>query len=82
MKLSPQTERKLPQALIILTIRFRSVPTAAVGAPDALNACGELVRPGVIQAEIVEAGIASLLVMRGSKNHSSNCQITQGVIYG
>jgi putative transposase len=31
--------------------------TAAVGAPDALNACGELVRPGVIQAEIVEAGI-------------------------
>jgi hypothetical protein len=29
--------------------------TAAVGAPDALNACGELVRPGVIQAEIVEA---------------------------
>ena len=34
------------------------IPTAAVGAPDALNACGELVRPGVIQAEIVEAGIA------------------------
>jgi putative transposase len=32
--------------------------TAAVGAPDALNACGELVSPGVIQAKIVEAGIA------------------------
>lgn len=32
--------------------------TAAVGAPDALNACGELVRPGSFQAEIVEAGIA------------------------
>jgi putative transposase len=31
---------------------------AAVGAPDAQNACGELVRPGVIQAEIVEARIA------------------------
>ncbi|MBN3869241.1 MAG: IS200/IS605 family element RNA-guided endonuclease TnpB [Nostoc sp.] len=31
---------------------------AAVGAPDALNAYGELVRPGVIQAEIVEVGIA------------------------
>jgi tRNA(adenine34) deaminase len=27
----------------------------SVGAPDALNACGELVRPGVIQAQIVEA---------------------------
>ncbi|UKP01018.1 IS200/IS605 family element RNA-guided endonuclease TnpB [Nostoc sp. UHCC 0870] len=31
---------------------------AAVGAPDAQNACGELVSPGAIQAEIVEAGIA------------------------
>ncbi len=35
----------------------------AVGAPEALNACGELVRPGVIQAEIVEAGITPLLVV-------------------
>ncbi|TVP56418.1 MAG: transposase [Nodularia sp. (in: Bacteria)] len=34
------------------------IPTAAVGTPDALNACGELIRPGVIQAKIVEAGIA------------------------
>ncbi|MEH1999959.1 MAG: IS200/IS605 family element RNA-guided endonuclease TnpB [Nostoc sp.] len=31
---------------------------AAVGIPEALNACGELVRPGAIQAQIVEAGIA------------------------
>ncbi|MEH2089821.1 MAG: IS200/IS605 family element RNA-guided endonuclease TnpB [Nostoc sp.] len=31
--------------------------TAAVGIPEALNACGELVRPGAIQAKIVEAGI-------------------------
>ncbi len=31
---------------------------AAVGAPDALNACGELVSPGLFQAEVVEAGIA------------------------
>ncbi|KAB8314293.1 IS200/IS605 family element transposase accessory protein TnpB [Tolypothrix campylonemoides VB511288] len=31
---------------------------AAVGIPEALNACGELVRPGAIQAEIVETGIA------------------------
>ncbi|MEH2316376.1 IS200/IS605 family element RNA-guided endonuclease TnpB [Nostoc sp.] len=31
---------------------------AAVGAPDAIYACGELVSPEVIQAEIVEAGIA------------------------
>jgi putative transposase len=28
---------------------------AAVGIPEALNACGELVNPGAIQAEIVEA---------------------------
>jgi putative transposase len=32
--------------------------TAAVGIPEALNACGELVSPGAIQAQIVEAGIA------------------------
>jgi putative transposase len=37
--------------------------TAAVGIPEALNACGELVRPGAIQAEIVEAGITRLLVV-------------------
>ncbi|WP_442944908.1 RNA-guided endonuclease TnpB family protein [Nostoc sp.] len=36
----------------------RLFKTAAVGARDALNACGELVRPGVIQAQIIEAGIA------------------------
>ncbi len=31
----------------------------AVGTPEVIkNACGELVSPGVIQAEIVEAGIA------------------------
>ncbi|MHC5862717.1 IS200/IS605 family element RNA-guided endonuclease TnpB [Nostoc sp.] len=44
-------------ALNILAEGLR-ILTAAVGAPDALNACGELVSPGVIQAEIVEAGIA------------------------
>jgi putative transposase len=32
--------------------------TAAVGAPDALNAYGESVSPGVIQAGLVEVGIA------------------------
>ncbi len=36
---------------------------AAVGIPEALNACGELVSPGAIQAEIVEAGITRLLVV-------------------
>jgi putative transposase len=36
----------------------------AVGTPEVIkNACGELVRPGVIQAEIVEAGITPLLVV-------------------
>jgi len=35
-----------------------------VGTPEVIkNACGELVRPGVIQAEIVEAGITPLLVV-------------------
>jgi putative transposase len=33
---------------------------AAVGIPEALNACGEIVSPGAIQAEIVEAGITRL----------------------
>jgi len=37
--------------------------TAAVGAPDAIYACRELVSPEVIQAEIVEAGITPLLVV-------------------
>ncbi|WP_292705429.1 MULTISPECIES: IS200/IS605 family element RNA-guided endonuclease TnpB [unclassified Nostoc] len=34
--------------------------TAAVGAPDAIYACGELVSPGFFQAEIVETGITRL----------------------
>jgi putative transposase len=37
--------------------------TAAVGIPEVLNACGEIVSPGVIQAEIVEAGITPLQVV-------------------
>lgn len=32
----------------------------AAGASETQNACGELVRPGVIQAEIVETGILRL----------------------
>ncbi len=36
---------------------------AAVGIPEALNACGELVSPGLLQAQIVEAGITRLLVV-------------------
>ncbi|MBD2515585.1 hypothetical protein H6G93_11280 [Nostoc sp. FACHB-973] len=32
--------------------------TAAVGAPDALNAYGESLSPGVIQAGLAEVGIA------------------------
>ncbi len=40
--------------------------TAAVGAPDALNTCRDVVRPGVIQALIDEAGITPLQVVRGS----------------
>ncbi|MDB9374021.1 IS200/IS605 family element RNA-guided endonuclease TnpB [Nodularia sphaerocarpa] len=48
----------LSEGLRILTLRLRSVPTAAVGIPEALNACEELVRPEAIQAQIVEAGIA------------------------
>lgn len=43
-------------ALNILSEGLRLI--AAVGIPEALNACGELVSPGVIQAQIVEAGIA------------------------
>ncbi|MEH1997315.1 MAG: IS200/IS605 family element RNA-guided endonuclease TnpB [Nostoc sp.] len=41
----------------------RLFKTAAVGIPEALNACRELVSPGAIQAEIVEAGITPLLVV-------------------
>ncbi len=48
----------LSEGLRILTLRLRSVPAAAVGIPDALNACGELVSPEFLQAQIVEAGIA------------------------
>ncbi|MEA5625906.1 IS200/IS605 family element RNA-guided endonuclease TnpB [Nostoc sp. UHCC 0251] len=33
---------------------------AAVGIPEALNACGELISPELLQAEIVEAGITRL----------------------
>ncbi|MEA5622103.1 IS200/IS605 family element RNA-guided endonuclease TnpB [Nostoc sp. UHCC 0251] len=44
-------------ALNILAEGLR-ILTAAVGAPDALNACRELVSPGLLQAEFVEAGIA------------------------
>lgn len=43
-------------ALNILTEGLRLI--AADGASEAQNACRELVSPGVIQAEIVEAGIA------------------------
>ncbi len=53
----------LSEGLRILTLRLRSVPAAAVGAPDAIYACEELVSPEVIQAEIVEAGITRLLVV-------------------
>jgi putative transposase len=49
--------RDVNASLNILSEGLR-ILTAAVGIPEALNACGELVRPGVIQAEIVEAGIA------------------------
>ncbi len=43
--------------------RHKAPGVAAVGMPEAQNACGELVSPGVIQAEIVEAGITPLLVV-------------------
>ncbi|QLE53229.1 IS200/IS605 family element transposase accessory protein TnpB (plasmid) [Nostoc sp. C057] len=38
----------------------RLFKTAAVGAPDAIYACGELVSPEFLQAKIVEAGITRL----------------------
>ncbi len=36
---------------------------AAVGIPEALNACGESVSPGAIQAGLVEAGITRVQVV-------------------
>ncbi|MEH2002983.1 MAG: IS200/IS605 family element RNA-guided endonuclease TnpB [Nostoc sp.] len=51
--------RDVNASLNILSEGLR-ILTAAVGIPEALNACGELVRPGAIQAEIVEAGITPL----------------------
>ncbi len=54
--------RDVNASLNILSEGLR-ILTAAVGIPEALNACGELVRPGVIQAEIVEAGITRLSVV-------------------
>ncbi|MDZ7957529.1 MAG: IS200/IS605 family element RNA-guided endonuclease TnpB [Aulosira sp. DedQUE10] len=38
--------------------RHKAPGVAAVGIPEALNACGELVSPENIQAQIIEAGIA------------------------
>jgi putative transposase len=47
-----------PAAPHFVTLREQLFKTAAVGAPDALNAYGESVSPGVIQAGLVEVGIA------------------------
>ncbi|MCC5658870.1 IS200/IS605 family element transposase accessory protein TnpB [Nostoc sp. XA010] len=54
--------RDVNASLNILSEGLR-ILTAAVGAPDAIYACGELVSPGAIPAEIVEAGITPLLVV-------------------
>jgi putative transposase len=49
-------------ALNILSEGLRLL--TAVGTPEVIkNACGELVSPGAIQAQIVEAGITPLLVV-------------------
>jgi putative transposase len=49
-------------ALNILSEGLRLL--TAVGTPEVIkNACGELVSPKVIQAQIVEAGITPLLVV-------------------
>lgn len=58
---SKENLRDANAALNILGEGLRLI--AAVGIPEALNACGELVRPEVIQAEIVEAGITPLIVV-------------------
>ncbi|MBD2342004.1 IS200/IS605 family element transposase accessory protein TnpB [Calothrix sp. FACHB-156] len=54
--------RDVNASLNILSEGVR-ILTAAVGAPDAIYACGELVSPEVIQAQIVEAGIMRLQVV-------------------
>ncbi len=43
--------------------RHKATGVAAVGIPEALNACGESVSPGAIQAGLVEAGITRLQVV-------------------
>jgi putative transposase len=54
--------RDVNASLNTLTEGLR-ILTAAVGIPEALNACGEVVSPGYFQAEIVEAGITPRIVV-------------------